>query len=144
MVGRGWKIDEGKKREETRVKKGTKRISLLSTQSPLIFSLVPCIWFNSLAPHHLNIWNRLDKKGRRGKRGKGKGGKRKNYREKVGHFRRSLHTILLLRSSYWVNVWEKLEEGGMKGRRGNACSHTPPTLKLHISIKTQVLIGTQG
>ena len=90
--GAGEKLTRGKKREETRVKKGTKRVSSLSTQSPLIFSLIPCISFNSLAPHHLNIGNRLDKKGRKGKRGKGKGGKRTNYREKVGHFRSSLHT----------------------------------------------------
>ena len=41
MVGRSWKIDEEKKREETRVKKGTKRVSLLSTQSPLIFPSFP-------------------------------------------------------------------------------------------------------
>lgn len=80
--GAGEKLTRGKKRQETRVKKGTKRVSLLSTQSPLVFSLVPCIRFNSLAPHHLNIRNRLDKKGRKGKGGRGRGEKRKNYREK--------------------------------------------------------------
>ena len=75
--GAGVKIDEGKKKTGDQGEKGDKTCFLaLDPVSPR-FSLVPCIRFNSLAPHHLNIRNRLDKKGRKGKRGKRKGVKKK-------------------------------------------------------------------